>query len=220
MSTVLDISLPNPLVLGEGCPRQNRSGECGLWRNRGPEEIHRESRAGSVLFWGSRLRPLFIYLLFIFPVFFCLCCMACEILVPQPEIEPMPPALEAQSLNHWTTRGVPALGPFRQKFCLECVFPRQGLVWRADFTFSLCVRLTCVPGTQVSSASLLSSTQPSGGLTQTLSVLSSYKRIGVALLRISLRGFPGGSVVKNLPINAGDTGPILGPGRSHMPRSS
>ena len=47
-----------------------------------------------------------------------------------------------------------------------------------------------MPGTQVSSASLLSSTQPSGGLTQTLSVLSSYKRIGVALLRDILEGLP------------------------------
>ena len=31
--------------------------------------------------------------------------MACRILVPQPETEP--PALEVQSLNHWTTREVP-----------------------------------------------------------------------------------------------------------------
>ena len=31
--------------------------------------------------------------------------------------------------------------------------------------------------------------------------------------------FPGGAVVKNLPANAGDTGLIPGPGRSHMPRS-
>ena len=29
------------------------------------------------------------------------------ILVPQARIEPMPPALEAQSLNHWTAREVP-----------------------------------------------------------------------------------------------------------------
>ena len=34
------------------------------------------------------------------------------------------------------------------------------------------------------------------------------------------RGFPGGSVVKNLPASAGDTGSSPGPGRSHMPRSS
>ena len=32
-------------------------------------------------------------------------------------------------------------------------------------------------------------------------------------------GFPGGSVVKNLPANAGDTGSIPGLGRSHVPRS-
>ena len=33
-------------------------------------------------------------------------------------------------------------------------------------------------------------------------------------------GFPGGAVVENLPANAGDTGSIPGPGRSHMPRSN
>ena len=32
---------------------------------------------------------------------------ACGILVPQPGIEPGPPALEAWSLNHWTAREVP-----------------------------------------------------------------------------------------------------------------
>ena len=31
------------------------------------------------------------------------------ILVPQPGIEPTPPAVEAQSLNHWTTREVPVI---------------------------------------------------------------------------------------------------------------
>ena len=33
-------------------------------------------------------------------------------------------------------------------------------------------------------------------------------------------GFPGGSVVKNPPANAGDMGLISGPGRSHMPRDN
>ena len=32
-----------------------------------------------------------------------------------------------------------------------------------------------------------------------------------------VRGFPGDSVAKNLPANAGDTGSIPDPGRSHMP---
>ena len=36
-------------------------------------------------------------------------CMACGILVPWPGIKPAPLALEAQSLNHWTTREVPLL---------------------------------------------------------------------------------------------------------------
>ena len=31
-------------------------------------------------------------------------CKACGILVPRPEIRPVPPAVEAQSPNYWTTR--------------------------------------------------------------------------------------------------------------------
>jgi len=37
---------------------------------------------------------------------------------------------------------------------------------------------------------------------------------------INCQGFPGGSVVKNLPAKATDTGSIPDPGRSHMPWSS
>ena len=40
-----------------------------------------------------------------------------------------------------------------------------------------------------------------------------------SILEIKEKGFPGGSVVKNLPANAGDMGSSPGPGRSHMPRS-
>ena len=36
----------------------------------------------------------------------------------------------------------------------------------------------------------------------------------------SFQGFPGGSVVKNPSFNAGDTGSIPDPERSHMPRSN
>ena len=39
-------------------------------------------------------------------------------------------------------------------------------------------------------------------------------------LKISLKGFPGGSVVKNLPVSAGDTGSVPDLGRSHVPQSS
>ena len=40
---------------------------------------------------------------------------ACRILVPWPGIKPVPPAMEAQSLNHWTTREVPQISPFHRK---------------------------------------------------------------------------------------------------------
>ena len=35
------------------------------------------------------------------------CCIACGILVPQPWIEPAPPAWKVSSLNRWTTREAP-----------------------------------------------------------------------------------------------------------------
>ena len=35
---------------------------------------------------------------------FWLCSAACRILVPQPGIEPGPPAVQVQSPNHWTAR--------------------------------------------------------------------------------------------------------------------
>lgn len=37
-----------------------------------------------------------------------------RLFVPQPEIEPVPPALEAQSLHHWAVREVPEADTFRQ----------------------------------------------------------------------------------------------------------
>ena len=39
-------------------------------------------------------------------------------------------------------------------------------------------------------------------------------------LKLSTWDFPGGAVVKNPPVNAGNTGSSPGPGRSHMPRSN
>ena len=40
------------------------------------------------------------------------------------------------------------------------------------------------------------------------------------LKRKTFLGFPGGTVVKNPPASAGDTGSSPGPRRSHMPRSN
>ena len=36
------------------------------------------------------------------------CGVACRILIPLPGIKPVPSAVEAWSLNHWTTREAPA----------------------------------------------------------------------------------------------------------------
>ena len=52
--------------------------------------------------------------------------------------------------------------------------------------------------------------------------LSATPQYTIKSLRSQKKGgrFPGGPVVKNLPCNAGDTGLIFGPGRSHMLRSN
>ena len=63
--------------------------------------------------------------------------LACGILVPWPGIEPMPPALAAWSLNHWSTREFPCLkiinnflnkGAQHFYFALECANYTAGLV--------------------------------------------------------------------------------------------
>ena len=47
-----------------------------------------------------------------FYLFFWPCCTACGILVPQPGIKPMSPALKSWSFNHWTTSEVPMKSDF------------------------------------------------------------------------------------------------------------
>ena len=50
--------------------------------------------------------------------------------------------------------------------------------------------------------------------------LLEIKNVIVEKENLIMEGFPGGTVVKNPPANAGDTGSSPGPGRSHMPRSN
>ena len=52
-----------------------------------------------------------VFFFFLFFFFFWLSQEACEILVSQPGIEHTPPALEAQSPNHWSTKEVPMPNP-------------------------------------------------------------------------------------------------------------
>ena len=49
-----------------------------------------------------------------------------------------------------------------------------------------------------------------------LTAANFYQLLYNSYSRIQDGGFPGGAVVKNPPANAGDTGSIPGPGRSHM----
>ena len=52
---------------------------------------------------------MFTFFFLILPFFFLAASRtACGILVPQPGIEPLPPAVESWVLNHWTTMEVPA----------------------------------------------------------------------------------------------------------------
>ena len=47
-----------------------------------------------------------------------------------------------------------------------------------------------------------------------------FDKIHPFMIKTLNKGFPGCAVVKNLPINAGDTGSSPGLGRSHMPWSN
>ena len=62
--------------------------------------------ANAVKYW---ITELLLTHRFISPLsfFFWPCPAACRILVPRPGIEPLPPPLGAQSLNHWTAWEVP-----------------------------------------------------------------------------------------------------------------
>ena len=51
-------------------------------------------------------------------------------------------------------------------------------------------------------------------------VINSELRKYKIIVKKEIRDFPGGTVVKNPPTNAGDTGSSPGPGRSHMPWST
>ena len=59
--------------------------------------------------WEGLHLLLSISSLILFFLIFGLHRAACGILAPWPEIEPAPPALAAQSLNHWTTREFPSV---------------------------------------------------------------------------------------------------------------
>ena len=51
-------------------------------------------------------------------------------------------------------------------------------------------------------------------------ILTPVKLYSIFIISKSSLGFPGGTMAKNLPANAGDTGSTPDSGRSHVPRSN
>ena len=73
---------------------------------------HAMTTSTQVLSFRSPMSPqsvVIIYSIFFFfsPIFFCVCyCAVCELLDPQPGIDPVPTEVKALSFSHWTTRKV------------------------------------------------------------------------------------------------------------------
>ena len=62
--------------------------------------------------WGQCPFPLYFVCFYTTPYFFGLTGVTCWIFIPHPGIKPLPPAGEAQGLNHWTAREVPVSSTF------------------------------------------------------------------------------------------------------------
>ena len=83
----------------------------------------------------------------------------------------------------------------------------------AKTPFSQCRGVDSIPGQGIKSKILHATTKTWYSQISTFFFL-------ILIFKKKIQGFPGGSVVKNPPANAGDTGLIPIPGRSHMPQGS
>ena len=166
----------------------------------------------------------------------------CGILFPRPGSQTVPPAVGARSLNHWPASEVPgrdnsgAQVPPCSNDGAPVVFLKgsgdqqahhgdQGGGNVPHFIYSL--DKFSANSRQCWFLELQSGGPPQGendpprflpranSLAPWISICS-YRGIKNG----SVRGFPGGAVVENLPANAGHTGSSPGPGGSHMPRSN
>ena len=108
----LFIQLYNPLVIGwhnckcRECIRLNLKGERTLWDDHCFIQNCNTELYIFIYYEHSAFLPFSCHFFF----FFLSCCMACELIVPQPGIEPIS-AVEVWNSNHWTAREVPS---FRQ----------------------------------------------------------------------------------------------------------
>ena len=103
------LSLSRPLLLRSRSSRRagsvvvahgaSRSAACGIFPDQGlnPCPLHCQADSQPLRHQGS---PQFSFFLTVPRT-------ACGILFPRPGIEPVPPAVEVWSLNHWTAREVP-----------------------------------------------------------------------------------------------------------------
>ena len=99
--------------------------------------------------------------------------------------------------------------------CLGWKVPGRASLWQTENLLE--VWLSCLW------LSLFAFDSPLPGI-PTVSGSSSWELLGQALWSFlpltKHRDFPGGPVIKNPPANAGHTGSIPGPGRSHMPQGN
>ena len=154
---------------------------------------------------------------FILLLLFWLCCVACGILVLQPETEPRPTAVDSLSPNPWTSRDslfflfFSIMIHHRILNVIPCAM-HQDLVY--PFSVIVCKRHLIWE--------LYRARQSSGGGKVSLELPPwpqqqlSQEQPQEPSQSWEIQGFPGGSVVKNPPANTGDTGLIPGVGKSHI----
>lgn len=68
--------------------------------------------------------------------------MTCEILVPQPGVEVVPPSLEALIFSHWTTREVPFLILDQDLQAQNGLAISVHIHWQVQLEFTVCFFLT------------------------------------------------------------------------------
>ena len=74
------------------------------------------------------------------------CCVACGILVPQPGIQPVPPAVEAWSPNHWTAREAPHSCSFTFTLMADRSLPSAWKLHGGRHCLCFVHRVSLVPG--------------------------------------------------------------------------
>ena len=69
-------------------------------------------------------------------------CMSCGILVPSPGTEPVPCAVEVQSLNHWTSREIPS-GLLKCWVCLQLPLPSTSSMFNVPLFLQISLETSC-----------------------------------------------------------------------------